>query len=291
MPRTINRGFEDFHSSLTPSPGESQAAKDHRTSIEACLKSGFGLNRFFRTGSFGNGTSISGYSDVDYFASIPTAGLKQNSSSTLTAVRDALNARFYNTNVRVNCPAVYVPFGTLAKDATEVVPADYVSQTDGGYSLYDIPDCHGGWMRSSPETHNAYVAVVDTKVKGKLKPLIRFVKGWKFYCNVPISSFYLELRTAKYAEGEKTIVYDIDVKNLFKHLVDIDLAKMQDPAGISGYIVPCSTNVMLQDAKSKLSTAYNRATKARDAESAGDTKTAFYWWNLLYADNFPAYYL
>ena len=62
---------------LTPSSYESDAAKRHRGSIEQCIKSNFGLRRFWRTGSFGTGTSISGYSDVDYIASIPTKNLSQ----------------------------------------------------------------------------------------------------------------------------------------------------------------------------------------------------------------------
>ena len=247
------------------------------------------MTNFFRTGSFGNGTSISGYSDVDYFAVIPTKNLKENSTTTLRQVRDALATRFPNTGVRVSCPAVVVPFGTDAKESTEVTPADYIKATNG-YNIYDIPDCSDGWMNSSPSTHNAYVRKVDGDLGGKVKPLIRFIKAWKYYQNVPISSFYLELRIAKYAEGESSIGYSIDVKNIFSYLDRIGLASMQDPKGISGYISPCSTDTKLADAKSKLSTALNRAQKARDAENKDDIKEAFEWWDMLYNGNFPSYY-
>jgi tRNA nucleotidyltransferase (CCA-adding enzyme) len=106
---------------LTPSTTESQAAKNHRASIESCLKNNFGLKRFVRIGSFGNGTSISGHSDVDYLASLPTNQLTNISTSSLTKVRNALDTRFPNTGVRVNCPAVVVPFGIAKSEATEVV--------------------------------------------------------------------------------------------------------------------------------------------------------------------------
>ena len=289
--RTVDQGFRDFLQTLTPTATESEAAKKHRASIEACLKSNFNITRFFRTGSFGNGTSISGYSDVDYFAEIPTCKLKQNSTSTLREVRDALDKRFPNTGVRVSCPAVVVPFGTDAKESTEVTPADYIKDTEeDGYKIYDIPDCSDGWRRSSPDAHNAYVREVDENLNYKVKPLIRFIKAWKYYRNVPISSFYLELRVAKYAEGESRIVYDIDVKGVFSHLDSIDLARMQDPMEISGYISPCSTQSQLDEAKSKLTTALTRAQKACDAKDRGDIKEAFDWWDLLYAYNFPSYY-
>ena len=289
--RTVDQGFRDFLQTLTPTTRESEAAKNHRASIEECLKSNFNMAQFFRTGSFGNGTSISGYSDVDYFAKIPTCKLKENSTSTLGEIRNALKKRFPNTVVRVSCPAVVIPFGTDAKENTEVTPADYIKDTEeDGYRIYDIPNCSDGWMRSSPSAHNAYVKEVDGDLGGKVKPLIRFIKAWKYYRNVPISSFYLELRVAKYAEERSSIVYSIDVKSVFSHLDSIDLARMQDPMGVSGYISPCSTQTQLDDAKSKLATALTRAQNARDAKDRGDIKNAFYWWNLLYACNFPSYY-
>jgi hypothetical protein len=291
MPRTIDEGFRDFLAKLTPSDYESTAAKNHRASIEACLKVNFGLNRFFRTGSFGNGTSISGYSDVDYFASIPSSRLSLNSSYHLTQVKGALNKRFFSTDVYVDCPAVVCPFGSDAKESTEVVPARDIGKIGrSNYITYEIPDCSGGWRHSSPETHNAYVRDVDEKLNGRVKPIIRFIKAWKCYRNVPISSFYLELRIAKYAEGKQAIVYDIDVKKVFSHLYKLELAQIQDPKGISGYVSPCSTQEKLNDAWSKLSTALSRAEKALEARSRGNIKEAFDWWNLVYDGNFPSYY-
>src|SRR5437879_6168918 len=112
MPRTIDEGFRDFLCKLTPSGTESEAAKRHRASIEARLKTDFGLRRLVRIGSFGNGTSISGYSDVDYLACLVRDQLTENSTYSLGKARDALDARLPNTGVRVSCPAVVVPFGT-----------------------------------------------------------------------------------------------------------------------------------------------------------------------------------
>ena len=219
--RTVNQGFTDFLSTLTPTIGESTAAKNHRASIKACLESNFDLTSFFRTGSFGNGTSISGYSDVDYFAEIPTCNLQENSTTTLSQVRDALKKRFPTTNVRVSCPAVVVPFGTDAKESTEVTPGDYIKTTEDEYRVYDIPDCSNGWMRSSPDAHNAYVREVDEDLSNKVKPLIRFIKAWKYYRNVPISSFYLELRVTKYAEDKSWIIYSKDVNGVLSYLSSV----------------------------------------------------------------------
>lgn len=289
MPRTINEGFTDFLKKLTPSVRETEAAKSHRASISGRLERDFGLDRFVRIGSFGNGTSISGHSDVDYLASLRRDTLTASSTYSLAKIRLALAERFPNTNVRVSCPAIAIPFGAYVSETTEIVPADYIKQANG-FPVYDIPDCSGGWMEASPDAHNAYVAEIDASHGGKVKPLIRFVKAWKYSRQVPISSFYLELRVAKYASQEKLIVYDIDVKQILCSLRDNGLASMRDPMGISGYISPCKTETQLQDALSKLKRAATRAENAREAAERDDTAAAFAWWRLLYNDEFPTYY-
>ena len=289
MPRTVDEGFRDFLKKLTPSSYESDAARRHRASIEQCIKSNFGLRRFWRTGSFGNGTSVSGYSDVDYMASIPRENLNQNSSTSLNKLRTALDTRFPNTGVRTSCPAVVVPFGTDAKETTEVTPA-YYRRTMKNFDIYGIPDCADGWMNASPDAHNAYVRSVDSKLSYKVKPLIRFIKAWKYFQNVPISSFYIELRVAKYASDKTSIAYSTAVERVFALLDDIDLAQIRDPMGISGYISPCKSDTDLSSAKSKVSTALSRATKARKAEERGNIREAFDWWDKLFNGKFPSYY-
>ncbi|MDD2321706.1 MAG: hypothetical protein PHO83_16810 [Geobacteraceae bacterium] len=290
MPRSIEQGFSDFLVKLKATVTENAAAKSHRTSIEACLKNNFGLNRFTRIGSFGNGTNVSGYSDVDYLACIPTNQLTQTSTASLVKVKNALATRFPNTGVAINCPAVAVPFGKYKSESTEIVVADYIKE-ENGYKVYEIADCNNGWMQVSPDAHNAYVDYIDKQLGGNVKPLIRFIKAWKFYQNAPISSFYLEMRVTKYASQEKAIIYDIDVNNVLQGLLDSDLAAMQDPMGVSGYIYPCKTDAFKVDALSKLKTAATRANKARDAAINNDVKTAIEWWQKLYNDKFPSYYL
>ncbi|EIL87438.1 MAG: nucleotidyltransferase [Pusillimonas sp.] len=289
MPRSIEQGFSDFLEKLKAKIPESQAATNHRASIEACLRSNFGLNRFVRIGSFGNGTSVSGYSDVDYLASIPANEVTASSSYFLTKVRNALDTRFPLTGVRIDTPAVVVPFGTYKSETTEVVPAGYVTQNT--YKVYKIADGDGGWMNISPDAHNDYVSTIDTKLGGKVRPLIRFIKAWKFYRGVPISSFYLEMFTARYASTETSIVYSIDIKRVLRQLVDRELPNMYDPTGVGGTIKPCKTALSHADALSKTGTASTRAGKAYDAELRGDTKGAFDWWSLLYDGHFPTYYL
>ena len=289
MPRTIDEGFRDFLLKLTPSSYESDAAKRHRASIEQCIKSNLGLRRFWRTGSFGNGTSVSGFSDVDYMAEIPVESLHKNSSVSLRKLRNTLAKRFPNTRVRTSSPAVIVPFGTDARETTEITPAFYVG-TQHRFKVYEIPDCAGGWMKSSPDAHNFYVRSVDRNLSSKVKPLVRFIKAWKYLNNVPVSSFYLELRVAKYASKKSSILYSAHIAGIFRFLHDSELAKVRDPMGISGNISPCRTEPELRMTRSRVTTARTRVLKACEAEIRGNTREAFDWWNKLFARKFPGYY-
>jgi len=289
MASTVEQGFNILHGRLTPTATETAAAKSHRASIYTCLKNNFEITRFFRAGSFGNGTSVRNFSDVDYFATIPTKYLTQNSTSSLTKVWRVLDERFPNTGIGIRGPAIWIPFGTDASESTDVVPADLVDIDDNGNPVYEIADRKGGWMHSSPDAHNEYVAQIDRDLGHKVKPLIRFIKAWSYFRNVPIYSFYLEMQVARYAAKEETIVYSIDVKRVFSLLWNNQLAAMQDPVGISGYIYPCFSDVQRKDALSKIQTALGRAEKALEAESSEDIKDAYYWWDMVFGGYFPAY--
>lgn len=289
MPKSVEDGFKEFHRRLVPSSTESEAARKHRQSIKSCLESNFGMTNFFRSGSFGNGTNVRNYSDVDYFASIPTANLKQDSSKSLTQVADALRYTFWSTSgIRVDAPAVVVPFGSDASETTEIIPADFISGSAGN-RVYEIADGSGGWKRSSPDKHNSYVRSINDDLDGDVKPLIRFLKAWKYYKSVPISSFYLELLTAEYASGENTIVHSIDVQNVFERMSKSQLAAITDPAGISGRISACRTSIQKQDALSKVKTALGRAQNARESERKDNVRSAFDWWDMVFDGKFPAY--
>lgn len=288
MAKTIEEGWREFHTRLTPTSTEVTYASSHRQSLESCLKANFGMTRFARIGSFGNGTSITGHSDTDYIAVCPGEKLPDNSGNALTKVRDVLDYRYTDTDVKVRTPAARLEFGTTAAQKTEIVPAYYM-RTYEGYKVYGIADGEGGWMNASPDAHNDFVRDVNLKHSGQVKKLIRYVKAWKYFRDVPISSFYLEMRTAKYADGESSIIYSIDVKNVLKNILNGGLARMQDPTGIGGYIYPCKTKLKHEDALSKLETAVIRAEKAREAEESGRVVDAFDWWNKLYYYEYPKY--
>lgn len=292
MAKTVEQGFREFLQKLTPTATETSAAKSHRASIESCLKANFNTTRFFRSGSFGNGTSVRGYSDVDYFASIPNDKISYIADDALMEVWEVLDRRFPVTGVAIKRPAIYLPFGTDISESTDVVPAKLDSVDNDNNPIYKIPnpiEGKGGWISASPDAHNNYIDIVNQKLSNKVKPLIRFIKAWKYYRNVPIFSFYLEMFVAKYAYTQNSIVYSIDIRTILDKLWQNQLSAIQDPLGITGYIYPCVNESYKEDALSKLLTATTRADKARLSEENDDIEEAFEWWDKLFYYEFPSY--
>ena len=275
MPRTVNEAFGEFTRKLTPTPGETSAAKNHRASINACLRSHFFLLEFYRTGSFGNGTSVRFHSDVDYMAVLSLGDWNSNSDLTLNRVRNRLRTRFPDSGAERACPAVLVPFGSHRKEDTEVTPAKKSGELRG-YAVYQIPNCSGGFQTTSPRLHNDYVASENKRLDNKLKGLIRIIKSWNFENTARVSSFYLELRCTKYMERENSIVYKFDVKTVLCQLRDSGLAHMQDPKSVSGYIPACTSVTAKSLAIAKVRNAAAQAEMARQAEESGYIKKAFF---------------
>ena len=159
----------------------------------------------------------------------------------------------------------------------EITPGYYKYQTDYRYNVYKIPDFDGDWQIATPSAHIAYVNGVNNRLDKKVKHVIRLIKDIKYAHNIPISSFYLEMRTAKHCDDETFISYAEDVHNTLNRLVNDELALMQDPVGIAGYIEPCSTDAKKTEALSNLTSVRNRAKWAIEEEKAGNHTKALEW--------------
>jgi len=253
------------------------------------MENRWGCIRFVEIGSVGNGTGIRNHSDTDNLMVAPTKRLPVNSSIALSQTREALQRTFTATeSIVVNTPAVRIPFSGYASEVIEVVPAvfDTVRQTlRGSFAQYIIPSPSGEWMEASPDAHNTYVKQVDAEHGGQVKRLIQLVKAWKYTQQVPISSFYLELRVTKYCEGKSNVSFTRDLRNIFKQLSDGDLADMRDPMGISGMVAACTSISKKEAALSKIDTAASRSDRALRATTA---KKAHELWDLLFKYSLPA---
>jgi len=292
MAKSLDVAFDLLLRDIRSTPTETSAAASHRASISAKLFSEFGSARFFRTGSFGNGTNVSGHSDVDYFYVVPDSRLKADSAAMLVDIRASLQERFSTTqNIRVNGPAVQLPFGIDGAEHTEIVPVRYVGKTLLGFDEFRMPDSRGGWMFTAPESHKAYVTDLDTKLDKKLKSLIRLAKAWAYYNDVPLRSFFLEMFIANYASSETWVSYQIDLERIFRSLISSELSPLRDPRFVNDgvYIQACNTEAQRAQAIQSLQSDLVRIEAAREHNKSGRIAAAFDRWDLIFNRSFPNY--
>jgi hypothetical protein len=232
----------------------------------------------FEIGSLRHGTGVWQFSDADYLASLK--GIRPTSStSMLNKVREALVARFPTTTISVRSPAVVCRFSDCE---FEVVPGYVMDTADGyGYWIAD-PASPGGWMKTYPAAHNEYVNTVNKKFNGGVKTLARQLKIWKYKRNVPISSCYLEMRAAKYMDGQQSYIQIYDLYLALSNIYTAELAAMNDPTGLGSRFTACSSAVTKADALSKLSNAVSRASKALDYHKQGYEALAIEQLKLLF---------
>lgn len=288
MALTVAQGFDSFLQRLTPTEVQRKAASLHRGSVEAALEGSLSVRRYREIGSFGHGTGVRHHYDVDLLVSL--ANSQPGTSDTALAwVSNALKASFPSTAVYVRRPAVVVDFAQ-GTERWEITPGFLRPRVEGKPYVYDIPGASSGWLQTAPVEHLTYVNEVNAQagMTGGAKKLARFIKAWKYYNDVPMSSFYLEMRVAKYMATQSLFIAVYDVCYLFEHLQAIQLAAMNDPKGASSRIYACSTTAKGTEAFSKVKTAATRARKALEAHTAEDTVTAFHYLDLLFGGKFPA---
>ncbi|MFI8085294.1 nucleotidyltransferase [Kitasatospora sp. NPDC086009] len=289
MAQTVSQAFDTLLQRLVPLQSDRDAKTKHRVSVEASLNgaASFSIQRFRETGSFTHGTGVSGHCDVDLLASIGNSR-PASSDTALGWVKSTLSATFWNTPVVIRRPTVVVLFAG-GTETWEILPA-FRTSAASETPVYDIPGASSGWMSSAPTAHLDYVNEVNqqTGIVGAAKKLARLAKAWKYYNNVPISSFYLEMRAAQYMAAQNTFITATHLRAFLEWLHTVDLADMNDPKGKGGRFSACSSPATRTTTLSKLKTAATRSRKATDAQVAGNMPQAFEWWNLVFNGQFPA---
>ena len=277
MSATASSMLESLIRSMTPNEAARSDAAKHRKEIEEWLKTDLGILRMRETGSWHHGTALDGFSDVDYFVSMRDSC----PSSSTTALEDlcaSLSRGVPGAYASIDRPAVRLRYFEDGPDV-EITPA-YIRETDD----YDIPDPGStGWIRSNPAVHLEYVDRAQQETGGRAKGLIRLVKTWKSCNNLPLSSFYLEMRTAQYALNNKPIIYDWDLRDFFKSLANSGLREMNDPTNYGRRIATGTSNLAESiTARYAVEEAARLARLAREAAEDSDHCTAIYHLRTLF---------
>lgn len=297
MAKTVSEAFQEYLGRLEPSSSEVERRKSHRRTIEQAMTDEFkGFNELLVIGSHTRDTAIHIKSDVDYFAKLGIGDVtwgnsRVSSTTTLDRVKSALKNRFKNTDVWIDGPAVVVGFGQ-GVGAVDVVPGVWVgtTQTSPQYPVFDIPDGNGGWRRTAPQRHTKYLRDEDERAGYKLSRSIKLLKGWKYARapKVPIYGFHLELLLASEATCVGVKAYQNCLLDAFRLIRDRGGKALIDPLGIAGWVSATATDGQRAALIDHARHATEKATSAIDAELAGRIDDAFYYWKLVFNQDFPS---
>lgn len=277
-----------FLKSLVPPAYDREEVALRRDTLSTVLnKHSLNAGYFVESGSFAHGTGIAQKSDVDYIAwATPASGRPQLPSSALTSLKSALTGADWKiSSLSVSSPVVQVKY--ISAPHFEIVPA-FSSREAGGVRVWSIPGRGDEWVDSAPAAHKAYVNAANDRLGKKVKSLVRFAKAWKYHVGAPVSSFYLEMRVAQYANTQTSIdFYDLDLRYAMHSMINFELCDMTDPLGTVGRIPACSSDVNRRTTLRMMNEAVVNLAAAYEGEKQHDASA--YWMAMyrVFGSDFP----
>lgn len=237
-------------------------------------------------GSYGKRTNIRPARDVDVIFILPASEYKQSTttynyqSALLQKIRGILQEKYPQSDIKGDGSVVVVNFSN--DHFIEVAPAIELTN-----DKFYIPITTGGgyWKLDDPRALYKFVNDSDNSTGGNTRNLIRMIKKWQDYCDVSIKSLVIEIRAVlfliDYEHKDKRLTYyDWMVRDYFKQLIE---------KANNNYTLPGLTEKIDYDGdswKSKAESAYARAVKACEFESAKDETSATEEWKKVFGDDF-----
>jgi len=202
----------------------------------------------------------------------------------LDNLRQVLRKTYPKTpDISRNGQAVSITFTDFKVD---VVPA--FNRQGGGYLISD--SVLKRWISTDPKRHVEIWSVANKTHNGDLIPLIKMLKCWNKQHSALLQSFHLETLTVQILTNVTISNFSSGVRYVFyKSRIQVHFPVL-DPAGYGGNVgAYLNSKDKIDEVKSRLETAYNRAVEAEQLERERRTREAFGKWRLIFGDYFPAY--
>jgi len=282
---TISEMFKDFLSNLNI---------DNATTIS--LRYGeitSSLNKKFRdtesktantlqVGSYGRWTGIKGISDLDMLYIMPSTkwdDYKNDQSKLLKDTKDAIKARYPNTEVKVDRLVVQVIYTNFMVEVQPVFEQDDRS--------FKYPDTYNGgsWKITKPrEEIDAMKDFVDQKNKN-LRKLCKMARAWKNKHGVGMGGLLIDtlahnfLNSTTDYDDKSYYYYDWMCRDFFKYLAD-------EPN--KDYYLALGSRQQVKVKEKFQSAAQDAYDLCLDAIKSGEKDSANKKWKKVFGRNFPA---
>lgn len=290
---SVDKKFRDFCSNLTISNRSDISSRykklTRRLNIEYWdWDNETSFSRY--VGSYGRGTAIGGFSDLDMIFQLPATvksridnHIGNGQSALLQEVKNKVTKTFWNTDVGGDGQVVVVKFsdGMLF----EIVPA---FKNDD--ETFTFPDANSGgrWRDTDPIPEINEVAISDKNTNGNLKLLCKMARSWKNVWGVPMGGLQIDTLAHRFLlnwnyNKEGYLYYDWLTRDFLKYLSEKDPEK-------SYWYALGSNQVVWRRGKfeAKAKKCYKIALEAIEYEKAGYQYSANKKWREIYGTRFPS---
>lgn len=226
----VSQRFNTFLSNITLTDAQMEDGRTKISGVVKCLnKHYWGIEsdntHHMLGGSWGKQTRVRPPRDIDIIFFLPVKvynrfKLRSDNiqSQLLQEVKSVLTATYSSTTMRGDGQVVTVGFNSFM---VEVVPA---FELDNGKFWICDTNQNGQYKTIDPVTENKSFDTADKQWNRNARDLVRMLKTWQDYCNVPIRSFILEQLVMEFLKqwqfaGNSSFYYDWIVRDFFAYML------------------------------------------------------------------------
>jgi hypothetical protein len=235
-----------------------------------------------QVGSYGRWTGIKGISDLDMLYITPDSKwdkYKNDQSKLLTDTKDAIKARYPNTEVKVDRLVVQVIYNNFMVEAQPVF-----KNKNGGFYYPDTYN-DGSWKVTKPQEEIDEVRnFVDNKTNN-FRQLCKMARAWKNKHGVGVGGLLVDtlahnfLNSTTDYDNKSFVYYDWMCRDFFKYLADEPNKDFYAALGSKQHV----------NVKSKFQRKAKKAYElSLTAINAGENNSANKKWKKVFGRPFPA---
>lgn len=292
MTTTIESAFREFKSNLEITGLQKTTVSSRQQSVRDAVSKELSVSDSFLAGSYSRSTMIAPLkeADVDIFIIIDNEyfyhydGKNGGQAGLLDLLKRALKRTYTKTpDISRNGQAVTITFTDFIVD---VVPA--FDRKGGGYLIPN--SITQSWISTNPKKHVEIWTAENQAHNGDLVPLIKMMKRWNKMINNYFMSFHLEVMILQTLYQVKITNFSSGVRYFFDKARDYVTKQNPDPAGYKGDVgTYLNTQQKIDNAVSRIETAYKRALKAEDYAGRYQFENAINMWRQIFGNYFPSY--
>ena len=292
MTTTIEGAFREFKSNLEITGLQKSTVSSRQQSVREAVSKELLVLDSFLTGSYSRSTMIAPLkeADVDIFIVLDNKyfyhydGQNGGQAGLLDLLKRALNRTYPKTpDISRNGQAVSITFTDFIVD---IVPA--FNRQGGGYLIPN--SISQNWISTDPKKHVEIWAIENKAHNGDLVPLIKMIKRWNKMINDYFMSFHLEVMILQILYQVKITDFPSGVRYFFDKARSYVTKQNPDPADYKGDIGSyLNTQQKIDNAVSRIETAYKRALKAEDYAHRYQVEHAIDMWRQNFGNYFPSY--